>query len=93
MSDTNSNYSRVRSYLGLAGFLIFTLVFGSTLLVLNAGFVYSFYSAVSRSLPDWATLPQVTQFVLYVLPMALLFVEMYLIDTLIDRVRRFRGNA
>lgn len=86
--NVTENTPNWRHYFGLIFFLFLTLVFSSFLLVLNAGLSFSLYSGVRPSLPDNDWVLRVGQLALYSLPVLLLFLEWYLIDSVIDKVLR-----
>ena len=66
------------------GFLILTCVFTCVLLVLNSALLTKFYSPLAQLGPDFLLHPRVKQIMMFVGPVALVFIEWWLVDLVVD---------
>jgi hypothetical protein len=82
--------SSFRPYIGLAMFSLYTVIVSSLALIFNAALIFALYSASMQLLPDWFSMVQLGQFVLFVGPMLLLVLEWMLWDYLSVRMRKQR---
>ena len=82
--------SSFRQYFGLALFSLYTVVVSSVALVFNAALIYALYTGSMQLLPDWFSMVQFGQLILFIGPMVLLVLEWMLWDYLSVRMRRQR---
>ncbi len=66
------------------GFLLLTCVFTCFFLVLNSALVAKAYPALAQLGPDLLSHPRVKQIMMFVGPVALVFVEWWLVDLVVD---------
>jgi hypothetical protein len=77
-----------RSYAWLVVYAVLTTSISVVLLLVNAGLVYALHAGLADRPPSpWSLVP-LWQFVMYVLPVVLLFLEWIIWDTLVDFGRR-----
>jgi hypothetical protein len=68
------------------GFLVLTCVFTCFFLILNCALVSRFYGPLSSYAPPVLQHPRVTQAIMYVAPVALMLIEWWVVDLVVDLV-------
>lgn len=66
------------------GFLILTCMFTCFFLVLNSALVAKVYPPLAQLGPDFFSHPRVKQIIMFVGPVALVFVEWWFVDLVVD---------
>ncbi len=77
-------HSSWRPFAGLMLFLATTILASGVLLIVNSTLVYSIYQALLEAYPSQENYAQIWQFLLYLIPVLMLFLEWIIWDRAMD---------